>query len=438
MKKNKAIFIAMMLVLSATGALVFIAPNVVALVETGVHDNPAPAGCVLIDFEDGAEEQIISDTIPGLQFTTTYGIDWRYGEAQYYNVNPYGSQLYECNGDFFAWLGVTGDAGRIDFTEGTASYFSILVSTGSGVTVDAYDSSDVLIATSGWASSDTGTGYMTRLTISQPGMAYVIVHDTGNYWLMDDLVTDAPGVGVCLEAEKEIIDAEYGDPGDPLYFVPIFENAWWDLEITVDNCGYVDLEDITIYDSMGAKLDLVVQEGAVGEYIFKINGNEIPLGSDDEYKGEYDGVLGYIKWWQANKKYDPIKRPCATNIKWFIGDLDDGDEPVTLEFRVETIEFKAGPHTKQAFTSTCHHELNDGPVAAYKYDGEWYGYWGEPVIVSVYDDEDPEADSDSDGLYDWEEVTGEHGYITDPCNWDTDDDGYSDGEEIAAGNNPTD
>ncbi len=35
---------------------------------------------------------------------------------------------------------------------------------------------------------------MTKLTVSAPGMAYVIVHDRGNYFLIDDICTDATGV----------------------------------------------------------------------------------------------------------------------------------------------------------------------------------------------------------------------------------------------------
>ena len=80
--------------------------------------------------------------------------------------------------------------GRIDFTDGTASYISVLTSTYSGLEMDAYDSNNNLIATSGWANSNYGTNTFTRLTIQAPNMAYVLIHDTGNYWLIDDLVAD--------------------------------------------------------------------------------------------------------------------------------------------------------------------------------------------------------------------------------------------------------
>lgn len=50
------------------------------------------------------------------------------------------------------------------------------------------------------------------------------------------------------------------------------------------------------------------------------------------------------------------------------------------------------------------------------------------------DPSDPNKDSDNDGLKDWQEIQIYH---TDPCNPDTDGDGYLDGEEVASGYDPT-
>jgi hypothetical protein len=147
-----------------------------------------------MDFETGIEAAEITSSIPGLEFTTTFALDWRYADIRTgnYNVDPYGTQAYETNGNFFAWLGVEGDTGRITFTGGTASYLSVLVSTASGVQLDAYDADGNFLAGSGSAPDNTNTGTLTRLTVEADGMAYVDVHDTGNYWNIDDLCTDAP------------------------------------------------------------------------------------------------------------------------------------------------------------------------------------------------------------------------------------------------------
>ncbi len=173
------------------------------------------------------------------------------------------------------------------------------------------------------------------------------------------------------------------------------------------------------------------------DYIFSIDGNPVPLDGDDtRYFGGENGEN--LIWKQANNK-DPIKNPCATNLMWNIDSLDIG-ESSTLKFRVETIEFPVGnknPVWKQAFTSSCHHSLNDGAIAVVYYDEEYHTYVSNPVVVSVYDP-DLEADSDTDGLYDLDEVNGVSGYVTDPCNCDTDGDGFGDGDEIDHGADPTD
>ena len=48
------------------------------------------------------------------------------------------------------------------------------------------------------------------------------------------------------------------------------------------------------------------------------------------------------------------------------------------------------------------------------------------------------ADSDNDGLSDGVEIAGSKGYVTDPLKADTDGDGVNDNDEILAGYNPTD
>ncbi len=200
--RSKTATVILCVMMIATMSFVVV-PIAGALVEGNVTTNPCPPGCWLINFEDGNDGAVILSPVPGLQFTTTMGYDWIYGDKRtgYYNVDPYGSRAYCCNGDFFAWLGIPGHQGRIDFTQGTASYFSVLTSTYSGVAIDAYDSEDNWIATSGWASYNIFNGTFTRLTVEAPGMAYIIIHDKGNLWLIDDIVTDAPDI---IEATVDI------------------------------------------------------------------------------------------------------------------------------------------------------------------------------------------------------------------------------------------
>lgn len=141
-----------------------------------------------MDFENGVDGAPIRSTIPGMTFTTTMGYDWIYGDIRtgQYNVNPYGSRAYECHSNFFAWLGPNQGSGRIDFTGATAKSISMPTSTAYGTYLDAYDSSGNLLARS-YAGPNIWTGTMSEIKVTTSNIAYVIVHDTGNYWLIDDL-----------------------------------------------------------------------------------------------------------------------------------------------------------------------------------------------------------------------------------------------------------
>ena len=141
-----------------------------------------------MDFENGVDQLPIRSTIPGMAFTTTMGYDWIYGDIRTggYNVNPYGSRAYECHGNVFAWLGPNQGSGRIDFTGATAGSISMLTSTAYGTYLDAYDSSGNLLGRS-FAGGNIYTGTMSETKVIASNIAYVIVHDSGNYWLIDDL-----------------------------------------------------------------------------------------------------------------------------------------------------------------------------------------------------------------------------------------------------------
>lgn len=217
-------------------------PAVQATVETGLPAG-TPNSChspddFFLDFEAGIDEIEIESTIPSLQFTTTGALNWKYGDIRTnkYNVNPYGDGAYETNGNFFAWLGTLGDQGRIDFLGGGATYASALISTSSGLIIDAYDSAGSKIADSGWAGSNTGTGTFTRLTVEAPAgqtIAYIMIHDTGNFWLIDDLCTDAnkavipvPGRDIGSHSDRFdlvfVPDVDYGSAADIDTWLPDF------------------------------------------------------------------------------------------------------------------------------------------------------------------------------------------------------------------------
>jgi hypothetical protein len=232
------------LILMAIMVLATGVPTARATVEdwpVGIPNTCKSSDDFFLNFEAGIDDIQIESTIPSMEFTTTGTLNWVYGDIRTgsYNVDHSGSLGYVTNGNFFAWLGTLGDQGRIDFLGGGASYCSVLVSTASGLTLDAYDSGGTLIATSGWAVNNTYSGKFTRLTVEAPAgktIAYVMVHDTGNFWLMDDLCTDAnkavipvPTRTIGSHSDRFdlvfVPDNDYGLPADIDTWLPNFIQA---------------------------------------------------------------------------------------------------------------------------------------------------------------------------------------------------------------------
>lgn len=182
-RKLLVLFIVCVSVLITTASAGVAEPNWVG---PNIPQNPTD-GCY--GFEDGVDGAVVQSQIPGVVFSTTLGNDWIYAD---FTTGTYNT-AYARVGDFATWLGVSGDQGRIDFTDGTATYLSALFSTPSKIQIDAYDENDVLVDSAVWVGDNLGTGTMTRLTVQGTNIAYVIVHDTGNFWCLDEICSDAPG-----------------------------------------------------------------------------------------------------------------------------------------------------------------------------------------------------------------------------------------------------
>jgi len=150
-----------------------------------------------ITFENGTDGAVISSSIPGLEFTNTNGFDWLYADCRTGNYNcPYPPGPYTVNGNIGAWLGTDQGDGRIDFTGGGATYLSVWVSAGEPVQLTAYYT-DGQIADSASMQPNINTGQMANLRVDAPPgdvFHYAILSGVGNFWVMDDLSTDADGV----------------------------------------------------------------------------------------------------------------------------------------------------------------------------------------------------------------------------------------------------
>jgi len=160
-----------------------------------------------LDFEWGLGNDggVIASGVPGLQFTTTDGQDWRYADitTDGYNVtsdngSSYGTGNWNMSGDVFAWLGTSQGSGRIDFLNQDGSFFSTGYSSAHTFYLEAYDAGGALLdqaigAANTQADGGTSLDYLTVSSMAG-NIAYVMVHDQGNFFLVDNMRGDASAV----------------------------------------------------------------------------------------------------------------------------------------------------------------------------------------------------------------------------------------------------
>jgi len=161
---------------------------------TGPNVCKNPNTDTFIGFEDGVNYDPITTQYSGVVFSpVTTGAEWKYGDV---SAGTWTYPLYWCNGNFWASLegapGFPGATGRIDFPNG-ANYVSVLESGGSPTLLEAYDASGILIDSAGPTIDNRGSSTFDRLTVEGNGISYVLIHDTGQFWVIDDLCTDATG-----------------------------------------------------------------------------------------------------------------------------------------------------------------------------------------------------------------------------------------------------
>lgn len=139
-----------------------------------------------MDFEKGIDGKVVSSTIPGMNFTSTGGFHWIYTDVSTHNYNyPY----YWVNGNVGVWLGDQQGSGRIDFTGATATSFAISYSSYSPIYLEAYDKNNNIID-SAFCEANVGTGKTNQLSVSGEHIAYVLIHDSGNFWVADDIIVN--------------------------------------------------------------------------------------------------------------------------------------------------------------------------------------------------------------------------------------------------------
>ena len=248
-------------------------------------------------------------TIAGMHFETTNGYTWLVGDFNSHNYNgKYPNGGYTSDGTHWAWLGIYQGAGKISFVKGPASYISLLTSNATPVSLDAYDSNNNVIATAGPAPSNYNTGNMEELKIfrANPDIAYVKVHDTGNYFLIDDVCTDAPGTPNSI---NQIVDQTYylqtGQSALGYFLInfingakhyihilvgPYFSDV--DLKLTRPDGSIVSPSDPGVtYNKTANQIEVSIDNAQTGQWGYEIIANQLDAGGENIHIGVDDETI---------------------------------------------------------------------------------------------------------------------------------------------------
>lgn len=277
---------------------------------------PATADLTMT-FEEfvGYDEEPLSTFYQGVTFIgSTTGSEWvaRDGTSNNYNVSAWdcvnevdtgmtwGSGEYwtcEIVGTTTA-LDSTGDDGIISFDSEDATYVELRYCSGHELFLLAYNSSDVLLdddsapANRRYSEANAfGPGVLRVDAPAGESISYVVVHDGGNYWVIDSVSTDASGISGTLTPDVSI------NCQSPALTLP----GWGQFRVDV-----VNVTDNPI-------------EVTGGVYVTLCNGTEFgPTREGSMILGI--GESDFIEW---TRPVNPLLATCNCDLIWTVRAQDD-------------------------------------------------------------------------------------------------------------------
>ncbi|MCD4678080.1 MAG: PEP-CTERM sorting domain-containing protein [Desulfobacula sp.] len=159
------------------------------------------ASAFFIDFEDGSEANPVND-IAGVTFEDFNGYNPIYGDTRTGNWNTHsdeynsGGGSYHHNGWLWIFAGVNADARgvKVDFTNNDGTWFQTGYASYSTFHVEAYLTDGSVISVSGAANTGSPMSFLRVDATYGLFIDYVVLHDTGNYWIADDMSGDTSGI----------------------------------------------------------------------------------------------------------------------------------------------------------------------------------------------------------------------------------------------------
>lgn len=161
------------------------------------------ATAFFLDFENGTDGGEIID-IAGVTFEDAFGYASIYGDSStgYYNTTSddmdqsWNFGNFHHNGYMWLWAGPNADAQgvTIDFTENDGTWFQTGYSSFSEFYVEAYLTDGTMVSVMGEANMDQPMDFLRVDATEGTYIDYVVLHDSGNQWLVDDISGDTSGV----------------------------------------------------------------------------------------------------------------------------------------------------------------------------------------------------------------------------------------------------
>lgn len=160
------------------------------------------ASAFLVDFEDGTNGQGINN-IAGVTFESFNGIAPMYGDSRTGSYGTtsddlgYGNGSFHHNGNLWMWAGSGADARgvKVDFSNNDGTWFQTGYSSMTSFYIDAYLTDGSMVTVMGAKNTGTTMDFLRVDATNGLFIDYVILHDSGNRWLADDMSGDTSSIG---------------------------------------------------------------------------------------------------------------------------------------------------------------------------------------------------------------------------------------------------
>ena len=164
----------------------------------------ATAQAFFIDFENGTDGAAVND-ITGVSFQSFNGFDAIYGDSCVTTYNTTSDDGgcsngggYHHYGDKWLWAGpnATAQGVIVDFTNNDGTWFTTGYAANSLFYVDAYLTDGSMVSVVGANNYGSPMSFLSVNATTGNFIDYLVLHDSGNYWLVDNMSGDASGVNV--------------------------------------------------------------------------------------------------------------------------------------------------------------------------------------------------------------------------------------------------